>query len=200
MKKLKTFLIKIFSPFANEVWWPMWSNIRWNKVVKDCEVFEEDRVKNVTEIRRLAKKLYAKFEYTKDGADQLFDAIVPPAQNYLHYLDGSIKDDCDGFHSLMYHCVNKSGFESYLLSVVSNGGGHCVLVFHANNKWHVNDYTTVHVGCDTLKEAVEKYNEKFLTNYVKSEDGEILYNGFIHYDYETGKFRSVKHELKELLK
>jgi hypothetical protein len=78
--------------------------------------------------------LYAKFDYTKDGIDQLGDSITPPPQNYAHYLQDTVKDDCDGFHSLMYHCVKKSGIECYLLSVVSNDGGHCVLVFNVNGK------------------------------------------------------------------
>ena len=130
MKKFKTWLLKTFSPLANEFWWPIWSNIRWRKAIKDCEILEEDKVNTVTEIRRLAKKLYAKFEYTKDGVDQLGDAITPPAQNYSYYLTGSVKDDCDGFHSLVYHCVSKSNIRCYLLSVVSNEGGHCVFLFN----------------------------------------------------------------------
>jgi glucan phosphorylase len=83
---------------------------------------------------------------------------------------------------------------------VSNDGGHCVLVFNVNGKWHVNDYTTVYTGHNSLKEAVEEYNEQYLNRYVKKEDGVIVYNGFISYDYKKGKFSSVKHTLKKLLK
>ena len=32
---MKKFLWKLFAPFANEVWWPNWSNFRWRKALKE---------------------------------------------------------------------------------------------------------------------------------------------------------------------
>ena len=55
---MKKFLLKLFSPFANEIWWPNWSNFRWRKALKDHTVYEEHLVKNLTEIKALVKSLY----------------------------------------------------------------------------------------------------------------------------------------------
>ena len=196
---MKKFLWKLFAPFANEVWWPIWSNFRWRKVLKDYPVAEEHMVKNLTETRALVKVLYNGFKWTADDIKDLGDSITPPAQCYKDFSDGLLEDDCDGFHSLVYHCLAKSGMRCYLLSVVSDNGGHCVLVFENKGKWYVNDYYKVYDGYATLKEAVDAYNIEYIKRYCK-EGSEVVYNGFIEFNYQTGKFRSVKKDLKDLLK
>lgn len=196
---MKKFLWKLFSPFANEVWWPNWSNFRWRKALKDHALYEEHLVKNLTEIKALVKTLYKGFKWTADDIKDLGDSITPPAQCYKDFCNGVLEDDCDGFHSLVYHCLSKSGVRCYLMSVISDDSSHCVLVFNYKDKWYVNDYSTVHNGFNTLKEAVEDYNLEFIKRYCK-EGSEVVYNGFIEYNYVTGKFKSVKHQLKELLK
>ena len=128
-------LLKIFSPFANEVWWPMWSNVRWKKEAHcEVDVNEEDHVKTLADIKKLVKRLYSKFTWTADDASQLWDCICPPPYNYRRYLEGELKDDCDGFHSLVKHCLDHSGIRCYLLSAVAVGAGHCVLLFQLNDK------------------------------------------------------------------
>lgn len=194
---MKKFLWKLFAPFANEVWWPNWSNFRWRKAVKECPVDEEHLAKNLTQVKALVKELYKKFKWVADDATDLGDSITPPAQCYSDFLDGLLEDDCDGFHSLVYHCLQASGMRCYLMSVVSDDGGHCVLAFENKGKWYVNDYSKVYDGYESLKEAVDAYNEQYIKRYCK-EGSEVIYNGFI--EYKDGKFRSVKHELKELLK
>lgn len=194
---MKKFLFKLFAPFANEVWWPNWSNFRWRKAIKECPVDEEHLAKNLTQVKALVKELYKKFKWVADDATDLGDSITPPAQCYFDFLGGLLEDDCDGFHSLVYHCLQASGMRCYLMSVVSDDGGHCVLAFENKGKWHVNDYNKVYDGYESLKEAVEAYNIEFIKRYCK-EGSEVVYNGFI--EYKDGKFRSVKHELKELLK
>lgn len=194
---MKKFLLKLFAPFANEVWWPNWSNFRWRNALKEYTVDEEHLVKNLTEVRALVKELYKKFKWVADDATDLGDSITPPAQCYKDFRNGLLEDDCDGFHSLVYHCLQASGIICYLMSVVSDDGGHCVLVFENKGKWYVNDYNKVYSGHESLKEAVEEYNLEFIKRYCK-EGSEVVYNGFI--EYKNGKFRSVKHELKELLK
>lgn len=196
---MKKFLWKLFSPFANEVWWPNWSNFRWRKALKDHSVADEHLVKNLTEIKELVKVLYRGFKWTADDIKDLGDSITPPAQCYRDFCNGLLEDDCDGFHSLVYHCLVKSGVRCYLMSVVSDDGGHCVLVFNYKDKWYVNDYSKVHNGFATLKEAVEDYNTIYINSYCK-KGSEVVYNGFIEYNHTTGKFKSVKHQLKELLK
>ena len=194
---MKKFLLKLFAPFANEVWWPNWSNFRWRNALKEHTVDEEHLVKNLTEVRALVKELYKKFKWVADDATDLGDSITPPAQCYKDFCNGLLEDDCDGFHSLVYHCLQASGIIWYLMSVDSDDGGHCVLVLENKDKWYVKDYNKVYSGHESLKEAVEEYNLEFIKRYCK-EGSEVVYNGFI--EYKNGKFRSVKHELKELLK
>lgn len=188
---LAKFLGKIFCHLFVRFWWVYWSNFRYRKTNRfNTEIKEEDNVTTLKEVKDLVKRLYSKFKYTRDGLTELGDAIVPPPQNYQYYLDGEVKDDCDGFHSLVYHCIARSGHKCYLLSVLTVGAGHCVLLFKLNNKWYVNDYTKVYKGFDTPQEAIADYNERFVDIY----DGpktEVYYNMIIEYNYEKGKFKNT---------
>lgn len=171
-------------------WWCWWSNYRFrgtrrlDKYVQDC-----DKVSDLNSIKQLVKRLFAKFEWTADGIDQLGDAVTPPPENYNKYLNAPLRDDCDGFHSLVYHCLKNSGIECYLMTVNPlRGGGHCVLIFNLWGKWYVNDYNQVYMGHVNPQDSVNDYN-KMYTLYYKT--GEVVYNGFVSYDYTEGKFRRV---------
>ena len=191
MESKNNFLVKVhrlvYKLFARH-WWPFWSNIRFKKAIRyDRTLEKEDIVMNLTDIRSQVKKLYNKFTWTRDGIDQLGDAITPPPQNYYQYLSGELRDDCDGFHSLVYHCLYNSGFECYLLSVIALGGGHCVLLFKSkNDKWYVNDYNDIYGGFDTAAEVVEHYNKIYEINY--KPKSEVVANDIFSYDYNKGKF------------
>lgn len=171
-------------------WWTGWSNFRFRKALKDNVLLDEDKVKNCAEIRRLLLRLYDKFNYTDDGVDQLFDAVTPPPQNYQYYLDGEVKDDCDGFHSLLYHCLAKSGIECYLLTVhpTKITSSHCVLLLKLNGLYRVIDYRTIYTGSSTAEEAIATYNEVYPKKYGTPE---VIYNSTIKYDYDKGKLVRV---------
>lgn len=173
------------------LWWSFWSNIRFHKAIrKNIPITDEEKVSTVKDIQSLVSKLYKKFHYTPDGPDQLWDAITPPPQNYQHYLNGELKDDCDGFHSLVYHCLYNNDIECYLLTVnpFKLTGGHCILIFKLNNKWHINDYIKVYSGFDTPEEAIVEYNKTYPTRYGTKE---VAYNGLIRYDFKKGKFHKT---------
>lgn len=197
---LFTKIYKFFAPISTP-WWCFWSNIRFrNTIRKDTTLLrEEDRVSTIKEIRALASRVYKKFTWTADGADQLWDAITPPSQNYSNYINTpEVRDDCDGFHSIMYYCLSLSGIECYLLSVIARGGSHCVLLFKYKNKWYVNDYSSVHGPYGSAEEAIKNYNKIFEILYKPLTS--VLYNGLIKYDYETGKltpYRGIKINLNE---
>lgn len=57
---------------------------------------------------------------------------MPPPQVYRDYMGGLVKDDCDGFHSLVLHCLRVNGVRCYLLAVEARGAGHCVLLMQYN--------------------------------------------------------------------
>ena len=182
----KAKLIKKFAPLSM-IWWCFWSSIRFRKAIRDdIPLKEEDKVKTLKDIKFLVNRLYSKFTYTKDGVDQLGDAITPPPQNYQYYLNGELKDDCDGFHSLVYHCLHGSGIECYLLTVTAEGAGHCILLFKLNNKWYTIDYTSVSKGYDTAEIAVQSYNEIFPVKY--KAKSLVLFNGLVGFNYNTKCF------------
>ena len=179
-------------------WWCFWSNIRFRKskrFISDVEFSNRLDIYNlpytevIKNIKQLVKNLYKSFKWTADGADQLWDAITPPPQNYQHYLDGILKDDCDGFHSLVHFCLSLNQIECYLLTANEAGGGHCILTFKLNNKWHIVDYSTVYEGYDTLEEAVKAYNDVYVVKYKAKT--KVLFNGLVNYDYDKGKFYPV---------
>lgn len=176
---------KFFGDIAMS-WWCWWSNCRFKKTIRENKgVNEEDLVSTYKQVQSLVAKLYKKFEWTADGPDQLWDAMTPPPQNYQHYLDGLLKDDCDGFHALVYHCLYNSGIKCSLFTANAINGGHCILAFTLSGKWYVVDYNKVYKGYDTLEEAVEEYNKIYPTIYNSKK---IIYNGFVQYNYETGKW------------
>lgn len=177
-------------------WWCWWSNYRFKKSIRNnLKVNEEDLVSTYKQVQALVAKLYKKFEWTADGADQLYDAMTPPPQNYQYYLDGLLKDDCDGFHALVYHCLYNSGIKCSLFTANAINSGHCILAFTLSDKWYVVDYNKVYKGYDTLEEAVDEYNKVYPTIYNSKK---IIYNGFIQYDYEKGKWYQTS--AKELTK
>ena len=187
---MKKFIKKIIITLVN-LWWVFWSNIRFKNDLKDNVLNKEDFIKNRKDLEKLVVRLYSKFTYTSDGLDQLGDAITPPPQNYQYYLEGEVKDDCDGFASLLCHCISKSGLENYLMTVSPEEltSGHCILILKLNDLWHVVDYRKVYNGFDTIEEAVKDYNEKYITLYNHKE---VINNTLIKYSYEHKKFIYIK--------
>ena len=186
MKKILNF----FAQIAYH-WWIFWSNIRFRKNERfNNEVLPEDKVSTVADVRNLAKKLYKSFEYKSDGVDQLFDAILPPPDAYKKYLTGKLKEDCDGFHSLLLQCLKASNIECYLLAVNAKGSGHCVLIFYMNTLWHVVDYSSVYIGYKVAQNAINKYNTDFVEIY--KAKSKVFANTLVDYNYDKGKFKLVK--------
>ena len=142
---------------------------------------------SLEDVKKVSNMIYRKFKYKNDGADQLWDAIVPPPQNYLNYTNGKIEDDCDGFHSAIYHCIHKT-YECYLLSVVGPGTGHCLLIFKSNDLWHVLDYTRLYGGKIRLEDAISEYFKDYKNIYGK----EVCCFSLVKYDYDKRKFYRVK--------
>lgn len=190
-------ILNIGASFTNQVWWPMWSNYRWrNSTRHNIGIEPEDVVKNLRDLEKLLKKLLDKFQWTQDGPDQLYDSITPPPRNYERYREGILDDDCDGFHSLLYHCLYNSDIECYLMSTCALKSGHCVLVLYFEDKWHVVDYGTIYNGYISLKEAIKNYNEAYPVIYSNAKS-EVFFNGLLSYNYITGKLQSESIEKLE---
>lgn len=194
MKKIKwpNWIITIVNFF-----WCLWSNRRWKNAIKEYPIQDEDTAtkEDGKEIDRFydfltkeANRVYEKFHYTKDGIDQLGDAVRPPAQCYKDLVDGALKDDCDGFHSALYHIMTQENIPGpmYLASISARDGskGHAILVgVDPLGGWFAQDYTktlniTVFNQVNMAKELQLYYSEH---GY-----GENAYIQFYTYDKEKG--------------
>lgn len=184
-------LTKFINNIKNRVW-VHWSNFRFRKCERfNDKISEEDKVNNDYKAADLVKKLYSKFNYTKDGFDQLWDAVLPPPEAYKRYQQGLLKDDCDGFHSLVYQCLNGSYISCLLLVVTSPKSGHCVLLFNLNNVWHICDYKNIFRVEGKIGNVVEEYNKYYSLHYKTKP---VKYNCFIAYNYHKGKFKFLDYD------
>lgn len=184
-------LRKFLYTIQNKIW-IRWSNIRFKKVERFSErIAPEDIVNDTDDILRLAKKIYKNFKYKSDGADQLWDAVLPPCYAYKQYKNKDVfKEDCDGFHALLYHCLVQSSIESYLMSVQTKKSGHCVLVFRLERIWYVIDYDSIYQAGRSLSEMIDNYNSVY-SNHYEENKLKVKFNGFYSYNYKKGKYKMI---------
>lgn len=186
--------IKFFGDIATR-WWCFWSNTRFKNAERfDARLDPEDYIRDLVDVKATAKKIYENFKWTADGIDQLGDAITPPPQCYKTIKQATLYDDCDGFHSTLYHYMYNSDYECYLLSVVAIDGGHCVLIYRDNNKWRIVDYTRVYESFFSIKDAVADYNKHYQVEYNTKK---VFYNALVSYNYIVGKFSIVNMKCKD---
>lgn len=110
---------------------------------------------------------------------------MPPVCAYRQIKTSKLRDDCDGFHAAMLHILTANNIECYLLTAVAIGGGHCILIFRFDNKWHILDYTRVYDAEEAAIEVINKYNEVYPKLY---ETKPVFYNGIVQYNYKKGKY------------
>lgn len=183
-------MTNFFHKIVNHLW-VFWSNIRWHKSARFYnEILPEDsNLKTIKAIQETVSRVYSKFKYTADKADQLWDCVTPPPQNYKHYVEDQIKDDCDGWAAVMHYVFYKNDIESYILSVEEKWDGHCVCLFKFKHKWYINDYNSIHEGFYDMNEAINNYNEIYAKEYKPKTP--VCHNGLVKYDFEKGKFKLV---------
>ena len=141
-------LIKLFAEFwlVARVYWSNYRNT--NNLVK-CPVEQDLDLSTVSKLAKYINKAYSKFTYTYDGPDELFDSMRFPAQCYYEqFVKGSLRDDCDGFHSALYHVMSQTsllelGLKPYLLSITDRygRGAHCFFIArNIDGKIFIQDY------------------------------------------------------------
>lgn len=178
-----------FFLYLKHIFWVWWSNHYYKKhgaELHSTEIDPKDNVKDLQYVRWMVERLYKTFEYTKDSAELLGDAIIPPCEAYKKYKEGKLKDDCDGFHSLVYHCLKQSGFKTYLLTANTGKNGHCVTTFRYMGLWYVVDYNEIYGSCRRLEPSVQEFNDYYSKKYCNNK--KVIYNALLEYDYEQGKF------------
>lgn len=109
-------------------------------------------------MRALAKSLLESYEYTSDGPSQLFDAMRSPACCYREYKQGKLKDDCDGFHSALYHILDHNAWSCCLITYVAEPLrlSHTVLAVSFKRGWMILDYDWRTICSQNLARLVEE--------------------------------------------
>lgn len=169
------FIIKyLFYP-----WWVWWSNIYWKykKVNTTYPTLKEEFIPIDAYLFSTAEKLKKVFTYTKDGPEQLFDTVAPPAYIAKQYYENDIKDDCDGFHAGLLWFAHTKNIECYLIKVTStkNKYGHTMLLYNNGEKYRICDYTRFY----TIDKAKEMFLEK--------TGGEYAYC-IVEYNFDSCKY------------
>lgn len=162
--KIKLFFYRFARPFRL-----FWSNLYWRRKKSryNVPIREEDKIKKGETINKYIDRathiIMDTFEYTHDGIDQLGDTTPPPPEIYAQFKEGSVwKDDCDGYHSCLYHLAYENGIMCDLISILSlnNKYGHCVLGYiDEKGNYHIQDYLTNHTGASFEDIIREDYIE-----------------------------------------
>ena len=184
-----SFICKIFL----DHWKPLWSAIRWGKQRK-VEAYElQDHITDDAEMREMLKNVNNHFTWTMDDATQLFDSYQPVEYLYNLYVDSGInnttvKDDCDGCHSIIYHILKENGYDCVLFTIATRPitQAHTMVIYKKDNCYHLINYRNIthyNEGV-TIQEIVDDYNKK---HNLKKE----WYWNLHRYDYDKNKFYTV---------
>lgn len=185
MKYILNYIYHLFN-----IWW---SNFFWRGYRKEYHLKYSDTIgeKNVVEfIADVAHRMFKKFKYKADGAEELGDTCPPPAEMYAEFCEcDTFSDDCDGFHAGLYHVLWKNGIPCYLLSVISakNNYGHCVVAYEYDGKTYIQDYLDSYDGA-SLSDVVQRF-------YMGRTGGKAMLYAQ-DFDYTRGKYRNKKLDVK----
>lgn len=182
-----------------------WSNFYWKHIKHakiEYPIADEDlRAGSETPkeyMCRIDKSVMKAFDYKHDGPEELGDSVPPPAEMYRQMKEeGHFADDCDGYHSCLYHLADKNGIFCRLLSILSmkNKWGHAVLLYLNNDgTWHIHDYRA-----DYSTPANGDRDDLILEKYA-DVCGDTMLVFESEYDYKTGSWRESqrsKHILRK---
>lgn len=182
-------MIRFFCKLWCDYLKPFWSRIRWCRKRKiESEEVTEKVTHTRTSVRSMCQEVYSRFEWTMDDFSQLFDSLRPCGYLYNWYKDSTreepLKDDCDGYHSLIYHILKANGFDCCIFSIVTNPmkHSHTMTLYKYNGAYYLVNYTSVkgYFNC-TIQDIVDDYNK---SHGFKKEH----YWNTQRYDYEKKKF------------
>ena len=171
-----------------------WSSIRWcrkRKITSNTVVEKVDST--ITSVRAMCNKVYSKFEWTIDDFSQLFDSLRPCGYLYNWYQESTkenpLKDDCDGYHSIIYHILTANGFNAAIFNVVTSpiSKSHTMTLYKRDNNYYLVDYTSVikYSGGVKIQDIVDDYNKRH--GYKKEH-----YWNVQKYNYTQAKFYNIK--------
>ena len=169
-----------------------WSSIRW---IKERKEVSKDVIKvNDNNLVSTLRDVYSHFKWTMDDWTQLFDSMQPASYLYNQYLEckedsSKVLDDCDGYHTIIYHILKNNGYDVALITVATKPitQSHTMVVIRDINEnggvsYRVVNYMLVKGPYKTIEEFVDNYNY------------EVIYWCLDKYNYETNKFYGIDRE------
>lgn len=173
---------------------PFWSRIRWCRKRKIEAYPLQDHITETYTIQTMCSDVYRKFTWTMDDITQLGDSYAPVEYMYNQYVDSAttgkkFQDDCDGFHSVIYHILTQNGYDCVLFTIATKPitKSHTMVIFKKDDCYYLINYTSVQkytVGT-TIQKIVDTYNA---THGLKKEH----YWNLHKYDYDKNIFYTVK--------
>lgn len=164
-----------------------WSKIRWcrKRKEKSREVVTVDDAG----LYPLLKDIYAHFEWTMDDWTELFDSFTPAPYLYNLYDEAKknenvVLDDCDGYHTIIYHILKNNGYNVALITCVTKPitKSHTMcLIKDDNGTYRVINYTRVY-----RYPSIEKFIENYSTP--------VRFWCLDRYDYDKNVFYSIEPE------
>lgn len=187
--------MKFFAKLWLDYLKPFWSRIRWMRKRKIEAVPCAEQATDIASIKNACSLVYKNFEWTMDDVSQFFDSYAPVEYLYNVYrnaLDNGgekIRDDCDGFHSVIYHILTKNNIPAVLLTIATKPlkVAHTMCLFKYRGFYYLVNYCSVkRYNYDTIDEIVEDYAAN------DSSIKKVHYWNMHEYDYEKNVFRTVK--------
>ena len=143
-----------------------WSKLRWWKQRK--EVSKEVIHVDDTNLKAMAQDVYRNYKWTMDDWTEFFDSMRPAPSLYNEYLAAKetpeadkVLDDCDGFHTIIYHILKNNGYNVALITVVTNPitKSHTMcLIKDGPKSFRVVNYTTIKGPYATIQEFIDDYS------------------------------------------
>lgn len=176
-----------FSKFWLNHFKPWWSHLRWHKHLED----ESCAIPKVTRrtMESALKDIYAHYKWKADGFSELTDSYRPIPYIYNMYVQAAesstiFEDDCDGFHSVVYHLFQQNGYDCALITLVTKPftKSHTMCAFRIKDAYYVVNYQRISGPYMSLQDFVDAYNDS------------VRYWNLQKYDYSIRKFYTVTDE------
>lgn len=167
-----------------------WSLIRWNgkRKIDSEEVIEV----NDNNLKTTLADIYSHYTWTMDDISQLGDSLRPAPYLYNWYLTAKasttnekVKDDCDGYHTIVYHILKNNGYNVALITVATKPitKSHTMTVIKDTN----DDGTVSYRVIDYKNIKSYASLEEFVVNYTYT----VRVWSLDVYNYEARRFKHL---------
>lgn len=164
---------------------PTWSKIRWVRHLNE----KSEKVPTVTDttFSLVVRDVYKNYDWEMDGFSELFDSLRPIPYIYNLYYEKKkkgelFKDDCDGFHSLIYYILEQNGYDCFLVTFVTKplSKAHTMCVVKKAGAYRLINYSAIsEARYRDIQEIADMYNLP------------VRYWNAQKWDYSKNKFYTV---------